>query len=363
MSIIIREHVSLSEYTTFRIGGPARFFCEATNETELVEAIECARRMCEGSFFILGGGSNVLVDDAGFDGLVILMGIKGIDVHGVQDVQVTVGAGENWDDFVGQCVSRGLCGLENLSGIPGTVGAAPVQNIGAYGVEVAQFIQSVRVFDTSENVWKNMSAPECGFEYRDSIFKREVKEKKGEHGWCGGRYIITSVVFHLKHFIPGNVEMLDMSYKDLKDFQGHVLKSPADIRAAVLEIRSKKLPDVYNSNPARIGTAGSFFKNPIISAEHYLTLKKQYPDMPSFSVARDFTENKSVKIPLAWILDHVCGYKGVKKGNVGTYQNQALVIVNNGGATAADIKTFANEITATVKEKTGIDIEPEVQYV
>lgn len=349
----IRENIPLRDFTTFRTGGPARFFCEAAGEAELAEAFLFAKENAGGKgslpVFILGGGSNILVDDAGFSGLVVKMNVKGIDFTD-DGKKIRVGAGENWDEFVGQSVSRGFSGAENLSGIPGTVGAAPVQNIGAYGAEVAAIVDSVRVFDAQENSWKTFSAAECGFEYRDSIFKK-----------AKGRYVIASVIFNLAKAAPAAA--VNIGYKDLADYfvasnnDGKTAPTPADVRTAVLAIRAKKLPDVRE-----IGTAGSFFKNPIIPAAHFSELKKQYPDMPSFPAG----EGK-VKVPLAWILDHVCGYKGVTKGAVGTYKNQALVIVNNfsqaNGATASEIKKFAAEITAAVKEKTNIDIEPEVQYV
>ena len=252
-TLTVREHVPLRDLTTFRIGGPARFFCEVKSGAELAEAIAFARGNAGGKFFILGGGSNILVDDAGFDGLVIFMKIKGVNFGGNSvgvEAFITAGAGENWDEFVGECVGRDFSGLENLSGIPGTVGAAPVQNIGAYGVEVAQLIKSVRVFDTAENSWKDFSAADCGFEYRDSIFKKE-KNKNGT-----ARYAITSVIFALKKFVSKTATPLNLNYKDLADYN---CSTPADVRAAVLSIRAKKLPDVR-----MVGTAGSFFKNPII---------------------------------------------------------------------------------------------------
>jgi len=366
----IREHVSLRDFTTFRIGGPARFFCEVLNEAELTEAFAFVREHSDKKngvqhglpIFILAGGSNILISDEGFDGLVIKMNIHGVhfdEVSANSEIFVVSGAGENWDEFVGECVKHGLAGLENLSGIPGTVGAAPVQNIGAYGVEVARSIQSVRVFDTEDSSWKVFSKAECEFEYRDSIFKK-TKNKNG-----GARYIITSVTFALKKFISADATPLDINYKDVAEYfsNAHVspASTPADVRTAIVSIRTRKLPDVRV-----IGTAGSFFKNPIISEDHYFGLKKTYPDIPGF-VAGDGV----MKVPLAWILDHICGYRGVLKGNVGTYKNQALVIVNHflqtdsviSGATASEIKAFADTIIAMVKEKTSIDIEPEVQYV
>jgi UDP-N-acetylmuramate dehydrogenase len=435
MPISIRENVPLRDLTTFRVGGPARYFCVVTSEAELVEAIDFSRAGgTNGSdqvpFFILGGGSNILVSDAGFEGLVIKMEIRGVS-YGTDTmnmnvgarggttslerhseeigqltksrlfskknpekmaqnnaplpqenelsenlgearkgtltrditpditsdiIRVTAGAGENWDDFVATCVERGLYGLENLSGIPGTVGAAPVQNIGAYGSEVSQTIDSVRVLDTqaasglSERFFDFPNA-NCHFGYRDSIFKHE----KNVDGTA--RYIIVSVTFHLKKNAP-----LNISYKDLQEYD---LDSVAHVRAAILTIRAAKLPNIRT-----VGTAGSFFKNPIISVEHFNKLKEKYADIPSYpaGVENDSTHTSLVKVPLAWILDHVCGYKGMQRGNIGTYGNQALVIVNRFSATgipatAFEIKKLAVEMVAAVKEKTDIDIEPEVQYV
>ena len=460
MSLSIRENVPLRDLTTFRVGGLARYFCVVTNETELVESVRFSRTK-KIPFFVLGGGSNIVVGDSGWNGLVIKMEIKGISCdpdygrdycpdcgrdmvpEGHQEkigqltekvvtkaasaasadfsnknskktahnsvplseiseknelsenngedtmtchrchtchlchssasphpsadtIRVTAGAGENWDDFVGTCVARGFHGLENLSGIPGTVGAAPVQNIGAYGSEVSQTIASVRVFDATKDAGENakkmefieLSAEDCHFGYRDSIFKHK-------------KYIIVSATFNLKKNAP-----LTINYKDVREYflkNKKAEPSVGDVRCAIIAIRAAKLPDLRI-----VGTAGSFFKNPIISQKHFAELKKKYPDLPSFPVASVGIDSKapSVKVPLAWILDHICGYKGAKRGNVGTYKNQALVIVNDfssasgfGGAigatsaTALEIKKFAEEIAAAVKEKTDIDIEPEVQYV
>lgn len=369
MPISIREHVPLRELTTFRTGGPAKFFCVVASEAELAEAVAFARRGNPMPYFILGGGSNILVGDGGFDGLVIKIEVKGISYEEKKEnrneVRVTAGAGENWDDFVAACVGRGLHGVENLSGIPGTVGAAPVQNIGAYGAEVSQTVGSVRVFDTQAEKFLELSNADCRFKYRDSIFKHEKNQEKAA-GMAGDalRYIITSVIFSLKKDAPINAEYKDVQEyfsKNKMETKGAMATSIHDVRAAILSIRAAKLPDVRT-----VGTAGSFFKNPIVTNELFLKLKEKYPDLPSYPV--DSVENNQkgnpVKVPLGWIIDHICGYKGAKKGNVGTYQNQALVIINvNNSATADEIKKFAAEITAMVKEKTSIDIEPEVQYV
>jgi UDP-N-acetylmuramate dehydrogenase len=332
----IIEGKSLAPFTTFRIGGDARFFCAVENKEDLQKAINFAKEKSL-PIFIFGGGSNILVSDKGFDGLVVKIDIKGIEK--LENDSVRAGAGENWDDFVGWAVSNGYGGLENLSLIPGTVGAAPVQNIGAYGVEVGNLIESVEVFDVKENAFKNLEHKECHFSYRDSLFKKEK-----------GRYIIVSVLFTLK---KKNTKP-DISYKDLKEyFKDTSESSIVEVRAAVIAIRTAKLPDVR-----KVGTAGSFFKNPIISNEKYLGLKETYPELPNFPES-----DGRVKIPLAWIIDKICGLKGKRFGKAGIHETQALVIVNHGAASFEDVEKVAREVEKEVKEKTGTDIEREVIMV
>ncbi len=355
----ISENIPLAQFTTFKIGGNARFFCTVEDENELLEVVKFSHEK-NVKIFVLGGGSNILVSDGGFDGLVIKMEIRGINSkfqipnskeQGDGNVLISVGAGENWDAFVSDTVSRGYYGLENLSHIPGTVGAAPVQNIGAYGAEVSQTIISVRALDLRGEfgVPKYVDIPNlmCEFEYRDSRFKHEK-----------GRFIITRVDFELD--LTGHA---NISYKDLKEYfkakklAGKTISSevqtPLSVRNAVIEIRSRKLPDW-----TKVATAGSFFKNPIISSEKFDELKKFYPEMPSFS-----EKDGRVKVPLGWILDKVCGVKGMAKERVGTYGNQALVLVAQGGAMAGEVESFAGELAKIVKDKTGIDIEWEVEKV
>jgi len=334
--MIIEQDKSLKEFTTFRVGGNALFFCTVQSEEDLLEALVFARGK-HLPFFVLGGGSNILISDRGFPGLVIKMEMKGVEIA---DTRATAKAGEDWDVFVEMMVKEGLYGVENLSFIPGTVGAAPVQNIGAYGSEVKDTIDIVRAYDTHENVFRDFSNYDCRFEYRDSLFKKEA-----------GRYVIVSVTFLLKK--DGEV---NTGYKDIKEyFATKNITNPtlAEVRNAVVEIRTKKLPDVR-----MIGTAGSFFKNPVLTSLQAGKLREMYPELPIYPV-----DDTHVKVSLAWILDHVCGFRGVMKGNVGTYKNQALVIVNNGDATAADIISFAREIKKIVLEKTGIEIEEEVQMI
>lgn len=338
----MKENVSLKEYTTFKIGGNALYFTLARSVEDLKEALLFAREK-KVPVFVLGGGSNIVVSDEGFPGLVIKNEISGIQYVSKEDgvVEVTAGAGENWDDFVRQTVEKGLYGLENLSAIPGTVGAAPVQNIGAYGVEVTACVKEVVAFDTESWQLRRFSNDECRFEYRNSFFKTEE----------GKKYIIVHVVFNLS-----DAGKVNITYNDLKKYfqeKNSMVPTLKEVRDAVVEIRTKKLPDLN-----KYGTAGSFFKNPIIAVSHYETLKKQYPLMPSYIV-----DETHVKIPLAWVLDNVCGFRGYKKGNVGVYENQALVLVNFGDAAAKEVKQLAEEMISEVKNKTNIDVETEVQFI
>ncbi len=335
-------NILLAPHTTFALGGPARLFCVVTNEDELVIAVTRARRE-NLPLFLLGGGSNILVSDEGFPGLVIKNEIRGISFDEVAEdgtVHVTVGAGENWDAFVEQTVEEGLQGLETLSWIPGTVGAGPVQNIGAYGAEIADTVVSVTAFDVNTMSWVTLSKEECRFAYRDSIFKQEK-----------GRYIIARVTFELRR---GGVP--NISYKDVTAYftEKHVTQPTLqEVRNAVIEIRTRKLPDWKV-----VGTAGSFFKNPIITEAAFQELLAKYPGLPRYSARPG-----SVKIPLGWVLENMCHAKGLRIGHVSTYDKQALVLVADKGATAAEVMHMAQELTKMVKEKTGIDIEREVEWV
>ncbi|MBX4197929.1 UDP-N-acetylmuramate dehydrogenase [Candidatus Parcubacteria bacterium] len=338
-----QEHILLKDFTTFRIGGPARYFVAVKNTEELREAIQFAHSK-QLPIFVLGGGSNVLISDKGFPGLVIKIEIKGIEYkeREGEDVEVIVGAGENWDDAVGHIVSRGLSGLENLSLIPGSVGAAPVQNIGAYGAEVKDTISWVEVFNTETYTLEQCSKEQCQFDYRDSIFKKPE----------GKKYVITRVGFKLSKKPNVNI-----TYKDISNYiSEHKVEdlSIQKIRDIVIEIRTKKLP-----NLKEYGTAGSFFKNPVVLKEQYDELVKKYSGLPGFTGA----SHGDVKIPAAWILDTLCNFKGYRDGDAGVYKNQALVLVNFGSATAEDISSLSEKMIACVKEKTSITLEKEVQII
>jgi len=295
-------------------------------------------------FLIIGGGSNLLVGDGEFPGLVIRMAVRGVrEDASSDDVRIEAGAGESWDDLVGLCVGRGYWGMENLSLIPGTVGASPIQNIGAYGCEAKDIIESVRVIDSATGEARTLSNAECLFGYRDSLFK----------GPEGRGLIVTGVTFRLSKRARPN-----LSYKDLKDYFSSMEKGAheptlADIRAAVISIRQSKFPDLGS-----FGTAGSFWKNPILSAEAFSSFKIDHPLAPSYP-----QPDGSVKVPLAWVLDAVCGLKGYAKGPVHLFRNQPLVLTAEFGATSAEIDAFARGIEAVVRAKTGIIIEREVNSV
>lgn len=336
ISSSIQKDVLLAPYTTLGVGGTAKLFVEVNNTEELVEVVTYAKENKE-SFVVLGGGSNLLVPDVGYDGLVIKMSIAGVEEieQTAQNVVIKVGAGVNFDTLVGQTVERGWWGLENLSSIPGTVGATPVQNVGAYGAEISQTVVVVEVYDTHNDVITTLSNSQCEFAYRTSIFKQEPS-----------RYIITAVTFSLSLLPFPQCTYLDLA----KRFGGEISPSLQAIRKAVQEIRSQKFPDW-----AVVGTAGSFFKNPVISQEQACSLLEKYPDLPHYP-----EENGQVKLSLGYILDRVCGLKGYTKGRVGLYQNQALVLVTEKGTSAEEVISFAEEIMQKVFQTTGLHIEREV---
>ena len=292
-------------------------------------------------FFILGGGSNILVADEGFRGLAVLLDVRGVrfEEHN-GSVRCIAGAGERWDDLVALTVARGLYGLENLSGIPGTVGAAPVQNIGAYGAEIKDLIVWVEAIDATTNVQKRFSNRACRFGYRTSFFKTPR----------GKNFIITGVACSLEK--RGS---LNLSYKEVREYVAKIGRTPAleEVRAVILSIRSRKFPDL-----SLYGTAGSFFKNPVISKKRFEALQERFPDAPSYAVNERF-----VKVPAGWIIEKIGGYKGFEKDAVRSFENQALVIVNTGSACADAILAYARMIQEGIEKKIGIALEFEVALV
>ncbi|MEK7558486.1 MAG: UDP-N-acetylmuramate dehydrogenase [Patescibacteria group bacterium] len=336
---MIENNILLSQHTTFKIGGPARFFIKVSTVPELIDAVKYAKNL-KIPFFVLGGGSNVLISDNGYKGVVIKIALMGLSISENEECFLIEGeAGEGWDDLVKETVSRNIGGLENLSGIPGSVGATPVQNIGAYGKEIRQYIQSVEAYDTKTEEIKILNNNECQFSYRESIFKNDL----GKH------FIITKVLLRLPKKEPVNI-----SYNDLQTFFGDkVTPSIKEIRRAVISIRKGKFPDLNI-----FGTAGSYFKNPIISKVRASTLKKRFPGMPVWDAGRNLS-----KLPAAYLVDKVANLRGLKVGNASIWDKQAIVLVNNGGATSKDFLALAQKIKEKVKEKTGINLEEEVCMV
>ncbi len=334
----MQQNVSLAPYTTLRVGGPARYFFVAENEKDVEGAVSFAKKN-DLPIFVLGGGSNILFSNDGFPGVVIKDEIGGITYENVDNgVRVTAGAGVAWDDLVRETVERSFYGLENLSLIPGTVGAAPIQNINAYGAHVGDVIESVKVFDSETMRMRTLSNEECEFVYRRSIFKNKRQ------------FIVTKVTF-----ILSRTGTIDCSYKDIKKYfeRKHIIvPTLVQMRNAIVAIRTGKLPDVR-----KMGTAGSFFVHPIVSQEQAEKLKEKFPDLSIVPYM-----DGMVKIIAGRLLD-MLGWKGAREGNVGTHQTHALAIVNYGTDNAQEIYHFAERMRKDAKEKTGIDLEFEVHIV
>lgn len=328
----LREHVPLSLLTTFKIGGAARYVATCASVDDVAAAVSFAN--AEGLPFVpLGEGSNLLAPDAGYPGVILRMRIPDLEVHA--DGTLIAGAGVIWDQAVRQACMRGLWGIENLAGIPGTMGAAPVQNIGAYGAELADTLLYVEALDTADGRLHRFAAKECAFGYRESRFKKEPG------------LIITSVALGLTSNGAPRV-----SYKDLaaRKEAGDSLETPAEIAEVVRGVRSLKFPDLRE-----YGTGGSFFKNPVVSQKAYVELAARYEGIPGFPTTG------GVKIPLAWILDNVLSLRGYAIGPVSLFERQPLVLVAEKGACAQDVNALADAVTKKVFNATGIMIEREVR--
>ncbi len=330
----------MCDHTTLRLGGEVRFFVSIASVPELREALVFAQDK-KIPFVVVGGGSNVLFVDDEWNGLVIHMKLMGREYEegNKGDAKVTVAAGEIWDQFVEETVSLGYWGIENLSRIPGTVGAAPVQNIGAYGVEVAEVIDWVEVLNAKTNELHILSSSECRFGYRDSIFKHEE----------GKDYIITRVSFRFTTQPQPRLE-----YKDLYEYFGvRTDVSVTEVREAINKIREAKFPSLM-----KVGTAGSFFKNPIVSEQLIVEMEK-WLDTP---IPHYTLKDGTVKIPAGWILERL-GWKGKREGNVGCWEKHALLLVHYGEGSAKEFLNFVEKVKKSVKEKTTIILEPEVRIV
>jgi UDP-N-acetylmuramate dehydrogenase len=333
----LRENVALAPYTTFGIGGPARWFLEAEDEDAVAEAVRFARER-QLPLFVLGGGSNLLVADEGFPGVVLRIGLKGIEQR---DDVFEVAAGEDWDRFVSLAVDRGYGGIECLAGIPGTVGGTPVQNVGAYGQEVSGTILAVRVLERESLTFRELTAAECGFAYRRSIFNSNQI----------GRYIVTRVSYRLRKDAPPL-----LAYSDLRDYFSNSTQAAdlAGTAAAVREIRHRK-GMLLVEGEADCRSAGSFFKNPVVPEERYAAIAaKAAGPVPHYPAQAGF-----VKIPAAWLLEHAGFQKGFALGAAGVSSRHTLALINRGGAKARDILALRDRIVAAVEEKYGIHLEPE----
>lgn len=336
----VQEHVELARYTTFGIEAKARWFAEVTSVDVLRAALDWARAH-EVDVFVLGGGSNMLLH-GDVEALVLRIQIRGVDVRSDdgRHVEVSVGAGEVWHDFVMHTLDQGWGGLENLSLIPGSVGASPMQNIGAYGVEIRDHFAWLDAVRISDGALQRFTAEDCAFGYRESVFKREEK----------GKWILVQVAFHLDRESP-----LRMGYGAIEQELQHLPEAERthrDVSEAVIRIRQSKLPD-----PAQIGNAGSFFKNPTISAAQATALLATHPNMPHYP-----QPSGEVKLAAGWLIEQA-GWKGHNRTTHGVHDRQALVLVHFGGATGKEVWDLAQDVMASVKDQFGVSLEPEVNQV
>ncbi len=337
------ENFSLKKYNTFGINIYTKYFSEFNTVNELEDLLATASDNYreKPATLILGGGSNILFTK-NFDGLVLKNEIKGIDIISEDDeyVYVRAGAGENWHQFVMHCIQYNFSGVENLSLIPGNVGASPMQNIGAYGVEIKDVFHSLEAFHLSESRIRTFTLNDCEFGYRESIFKKKYKDD----------FVILNVTLRLN-----KIPQFNISYGSIKEELEKMNIMTLSIQAisqAVINIRSSKLPD-----PEVIGNAGSFFKNPEINKHELRKLKGIEPGIPSYKINED-----KFKIPAAWLIEK-CGWKGYRKGDAGCHEKQALVLVNYGNASGKEIYELSEEIGISVQEKFNIDLEKEVNII
>jgi UDP-N-acetylmuramate dehydrogenase len=338
--MMIYKNVSLKKYNTFGLDYKADCMIHLENEQEAIEFFN-GNVVWNKPFLVLGSGSNILFTQD-FKGTILYPEMSGIKIEekdsNVGEVIVSAGAGINWDDFVAWTVDKGFGGLENLSLIPGKIGATPVQNIGAYGIEVKDQIVNVRALNINDGSIRIFENNECEFGYRNSIFKKSEK----------GRYLITRVSYRLT-INP----QLNLRYDSLKEEVNKLgIETLQNTRQAVINIRRNKLPD-----PEIIGNAGSFFKNPVVKKSVVANLKNIYPDLPVYSDHEDY-----MKLASGWLIDR-CGWKGKRRGDAGVHEKQALVLVNYGKATGKEILDLSEEIKESVRDKFGLDLEREVEVV
>lgn len=336
----VRQNVSLLPYNTFGIDVTCRYFVEVTTADELKEVL-LDDELNTLPILVVGGGSNMLLTQR-FDGLVIKISMHGIEKvkEDASHVWIKAAAGEVWHELVLYCIDKGYGGIENLSLIPGQVGAAPMQNIGAYGVELKEVFEQLEAMEVATGELHTFDSDACQFGYRNSVFKNELK----------GKYIITSVTLKLQKQPTFNTSY--GAIQNTLEEMGIDELSIQNISKAVIAIRSSKLP-----NPKEIGNAGSFFKNPEVRPELFARIQEKYPDAPNYPLP-----SGKIKVPAGWLIEQ-CGWKGKQIGNTGAHKHQALVLVNYGGATGNEVKQLATDIQRSVKEKFGIDISPEVNII
>lgn len=336
--ITIHQNFSLRQYNTFGMQVNAREYTEISEESQIPALLRLIGRY-DGKVLFLGGGSNMLFTQD-FNGLVVRIATKGIEIVDQDDefVYVRGMAGETWDDFVQYCVLRNFGGLENLSLIPGNVGSCPIQNIGAYGVEVKDTFYMLDAVSLRTGEFREFFPDECAFGYRSSAFKHELK----------GQYLILSVTFRLRKH-----PVLNTSYGSIPAELESLGEEPTvrSVAKAVTNIRRSKLPD-----PQEIGNAGSFFKNPVVSNQQFNELRTAYPDIPAYAA------DNGTKLAAGWMIEQ-CGWKGYREGDAGVHARQALVLVNYGTATGSQIYTLAIQIIESVRSKFGVILEPEVNII
>jgi len=334
----VQQNYSLKKYNTFGIDATARYFSIFHSTEELKEILESTQAA---SKMILGGGSNILFT-TNYDGLVLKNEIDGINTVHEDDefVFINVGAGVKWHSFVMYCVNKNLGGVENLSLIPGNVGASPMQNIGAYGVEIKDVFYELNALHLNDRSIQKFSSFECGFGYRESVFKKKYKDQ----------FAILNVTFRLRKNPVFNISYGAIE-TELKKMHIDTLTVKA-ISDAVIQIRTAKLPD-----PALVGNAGSFFKNPVITKHEFLRRQLQVSDIPFYKI-----DEESIKIPAGWLIEQ-CGWKGFRNGDAGCYEKQALVLVNYGNATGKEIYNLSEDIKLSVKERFDIELEREVNIL
>ena len=333
----ILNNISLKEYNTFGVEVYAKRFVIISSFYDLQQLLKIEKEL-----FLISGGSNMLLTKD-IEKLVVFINIKGVSINkeNEESVHITVNSGENWHEFVLWCISKNYGGVENLSLIPGNVGTCPIQNIGAYGVEVKETITKVEALKIETGKLVTFSNTECNFGYRNSIFKNEAK----------GKYIITSVSFQLTktiHQLNTSYGAIETALKEKKCLKPTI----KDVSEAVIAIRKSKLP-----NPKEIGNSGSFFKNPVISTQQFIELQKKHPTIPSYKISETET-----KVPAGWLVEK-CGFKGKRFGDAGVHEKQALVLVNYGNAKGIEIYNLAKKIQKTIFEKFQISLEIEVNII